>query len=55
MLPDADSQKLSERETERRREEALKRMLNTPHKPHADQKPSPRKGASAKQKPTHKS
>jgi len=33
----------SESETERRREEALKRMLSTPHKPHTDKKPIPRK------------
>ncbi len=28
----------SEEETERRREAALKRMLTTPHKPHAESK-----------------
>lgn len=30
----------SEEETERRREAALKRMLNTPHKPHKESKKS---------------
>ena len=34
---------LSEAETERRREAALKRMLNTPHKPHIESG-KPRKG-----------
>lgn len=37
-----DAEKLSEAETERRREDALKRMLSTPHKPHAETKVSPK-------------
>jgi len=45
-------EKLSEDEIERRREAALKRMLNTPHKPHAPltakKKPSRQKRATAK-------
>jgi hypothetical protein len=32
---DKDETQYNEAETERRREAALKRMLNTPHKPHA--------------------
>ena len=40
----------NEKETERRREEALKRMLATPPVKHADQKASPRKPSSVKAK-----
>jgi hypothetical protein len=44
---------LSESEVEQRREAAIKRMLNTPHKPHAEdkkRKPSRLKRATAKYK-----
>lgn len=33
-MEDSDNDRLSETETVRRREDALKRMLNTPHEPH---------------------
>jgi hypothetical protein len=39
----SDSDQLSPQETERRREDALKKMLATPPQPHAKQKPSPQK------------
>ena len=39
ITPQKDSE-LSEDEIERRREAALKRMLNTPHKPHKPTKDS---------------
>jgi hypothetical protein len=48
-------QNYSAKETEHRREAALKRMLATPHKPHAQQKLSPAKRDSAKKKDAHKS
>jgi hypothetical protein len=50
-MRDNKSDQYSERETEQRREAALKRMLSTPHKPH---KPlgntRPRDGADNKKK-----
>ncbi len=48
-------EEFSKSETERRREEALKRMLSTPHKPHtvgAKKGPGPVKRATAKKKST---
>jgi len=47
--PIPDSECFSEAETERRREAALKRMLATPHKPHAPQK-TPKGGETQKRK-----
>jgi hypothetical protein len=38
MAKAPDDETYSEEETVRRREAALKRMLNTPHKPHKDMK-----------------
>ena len=37
-MTEPDSETYSEEETVKRREAALKRMLNTPHKPHKDSK-----------------
>jgi len=37
-MANSDQEKYSEPETVRRREAALKRMLATPHKPHAESK-----------------
>jgi hypothetical protein len=45
-----DKDKFSQRETERRRDEALKRMLSTPPVKHTDQKPSSKKTASVRRK-----
>jgi hypothetical protein len=52
MAPTKDAEIFSDAETTHRREEALKRMLSTPHKPHADQKPSPPKKPRSKAKKT---
>jgi hypothetical protein len=38
--PDQESETYTEAETEARREAALKRMLETPHKPHKAEKDS---------------
>lgn len=35
----SDNDELTEKEIERRRDEALKRALNTPHKPHKKVRP----------------
>jgi hypothetical protein len=43
MADDPNSETYSEDETVARREAALKRMLQTPHKPHKDSK-KPRRG-----------
>lgn len=45
MLPKKSDEFHDETETERRREAVLKRLLNTPHKPH---KPLGKKKAAAK-------
>lgn len=42
--------KLSEAETVKRSEAALKRMLATPHKPHAPLKAKPKRKASPKKR-----
>ena len=42
MKPESDL--YSQKETERRREAALKKMLATPPKPFTKKKPSPKKG-----------
>ena len=48
MTDSSESETYSEEETERRREAALKRMLNTPHKPQekmkkGEPKPAPKR------------
>ena len=43
-----DSDELSEAETARRREAAIKRMLATPHKPHAKPKGKKKKRSQKK-------
>ncbi len=42
-MPKNEDETYSEEETVARREAALKRMLNTPHKPHKDSKLGQRK------------